>query len=197
MDSCASHRRRFITWARGVHSSIHRPSGQQMLPQGYNNGLRGQKSTHRSKNNTTNTRTHTLMNECPTDFNSPLQRCRKFSRGRVWECVRQCVCVCVCIIKPSSNIYWVQMGGRMLPVSAGGNEGSGGMMKRWGGPAAMRGNFTYNGSPEPLFVSLSLSLPLWRPLMATEDQRSDADCFQSSFRWGERVRGDQCGTYWV
>lgn len=67
------------------------------------------------------------------------------------------VSVCVCIIKPSSNIYWVQMGGRMLPVSAGGNEGSGGMMKRWGGPAAMRGNFTYNGSPEPLFVSLSLS----------------------------------------
>ena len=40
----------------------------------------------------------------------------------------------VCIIKPSSNIYWGQMGGRMLPVSARGNEGSGGMMKRWGCP---------------------------------------------------------------
>lgn len=76
------------------------------------------------------------------------------------------------------------MGGRMLPVSARGNEGSVGMMKRWGCPASMKGNFTYNGNPESLSVSLSLSLPLWSPLMATEDQRSDADCFQSSFRWG-------------
>lgn len=165
-----------MTWAQGVHSSSHRPSRLRMWP--YNNGLRGHKNlhTHTQANITLNTHTHSdEWMPLRFDINSLLQRCRKFR----WDCA--CVCECVCIIKPSSNIYWGQMGGRMLPVSARGNEGSGEMMKRWGCATAVRGHFTYNGNPESLSVFLS-----WSPLMATEDQRGDAGCFQNSFRWSGR-----------
>ena len=155
-----------MTRAQGVHSSSHRPSGLQMWPEGYHNGRRGHKNTHTHTEANITQHTHTHSDEWMPhrfDVNSPLQRCRKFC----WDCVcvSACVCVyvcvCVCIIKPSSNIYWGQMGGRMLPVSARGNEGSWGMMKRWGCSAATRVHFTYNGNPESLPVFLSLSEAHW------------------------------------
>lgn len=136
--------------------------------------------THTGANITLHTHTPSLMNEYPTDLTLIL----RFSvAGNFTETVS--VYVSGCIIKPSSNIYWGQMGGRMLPVSAWGNEGSGGMMKRWA-CCCSEGHFTYNGNPESLCVCLSLSLPLWSPLTAAEDQRRHGDCFQSSFRWGGR-----------
>lgn len=167
-----------VIWAQGVHSSSHKPSGYKC-----DHIIMDWEVTkthtyiHTSKHNTTRANTPTLMNECPTDFTLIL--CFSIA-GNFAETVPVSMSVCVCIIKPSSNIYWGQMGGRMLPVSTKGNEGSGEMMKRWGCSAARREHFTYNGKP---WVSLCLPLTLWSPLMATEDQRRDADCFQSSLGW--------------
>lgn len=71
----------------------------------------------------------------------------------------------VCIIKPSNNIYGGQMGGRMLLVSAWGNGGSWGMMKRWCCPAAMRGWFTHKT------VSLHLSVSIFLAQKPTENKK--------------------------
>lgn len=174
-----------MTWAQGVHSSSRRPSRLRMWP--YNNGLRGHKNlhtcTHTQANITLNTHTHSdEWMPLRFDINSLLQRCRKFR----WDCA--CVCECVCIIKPSSNIYWGQMGGRMLPVSARGNEGSGEMMKRWGCATAVRGHLTYNGNPESLSVFLSFSeAHWWQPEIKEE--------MQAVFRTVLGGVGDQRGTF--
>lgn len=174
IDPCSlqGFRSRLVTvmiWALGVHSSSHRPSGLQMWP--YNNGLRGHKNTRTRANITLHTHTHNLMNECPTELTLIL--CFSIA-GNFAETVPVSVrvCVCVCIIKPSGNIYWGHMDGRMLPVSSRGNEGSGEMMKRWCCCAEMRWHFTYNGNPESLSIFLSLSEAHWWPQKIKEEMQA-------------------------